>query len=198
MKRTIEATDDMLVRQYLEGDNAAFDTLLLRYESKVYTYISYCAGGDEDLAQDLFQDCFMRIIYKLQNGSYRESHRFACWLMRVAHNFIIDYHRSLKNNPFVSESELGYDTSDILSYSHTDTREYELINEQLKRDVRYLISRLPENQRDVVRMHFYEDMTFREIAQATHVSINTALGRMRYALNNMRRMAREDGFDLAI
>lgn len=150
------------------------------------------------MAQDLFQDCFMRIIYKLQNGSYRESHRFACWLMRVAHNFIIDYHRSLKNNPFVSESELGYDTSDILSYSHTDTREYELINEQLKRDVRYLISRLPENQRDVVRMHFYEDMTFREIAQATHVSINTALGRMRYALNNMRRMAREDGFDLAI
>ncbi len=191
----IEQTDEQLVSSYLKGDNAAFDTLLKRYERKVFSYILYSVKNEE-IAQDLFQDCFMRIITKLHSGLYTENGKFASWVMRIAHNLIIDFHRQKQSTTTVSNDESDYDllnNSDIaLEYG----REQEIIDRQTLLDVKALIKKLPANQREVVLMRFYEELSFKEIAENTGVSINTALGRMRYALINLRRLA--DQYDVSL
>lgn len=188
MNHTIEPTDEQLVSSYLSGNNAAFDTLLQRYESKVFTYIAYSVH-DEEQAQDLFQDCFMKIVSKLQSGQYTESGKFSSWLMRIAHNLIIDHHRQSLSDTVVSNEEAGGLLYDSRAMETAQTHESEIINQQTLRDVKQLIRMLPEAQREVVLMRYYDELSFKEIAQKTGVSINTALGRMRYALINLRKLA---------
>ena len=196
MKHIQEPTDEQLVSSYLQGNNQAFDVLLRRYESKVFTYIAYSVR-DEELAQDLFQDCFMKIITKLQNGQYTENGKFASWVMRIAHNLVIDHHRQLQGTTVISNDETEVDLFNNTSVAVDENRERELIDQQTLTDVRSLIKLLPENQREVVLMRFYEELSFKEIAAATGVSINTALGRMRYALINLRRLAHRYDVSLA-
>ncbi|MBR2193709.1 MAG: sigma-70 family RNA polymerase sigma factor [Bacteroidaceae bacterium] len=195
MKRIKEQTDEELVRSYITGNNAAFDALLHRYESKVFTYIAYSVRNEE-LAQDLFQECFIKIITKLQNGQYTENGKFASWVMRIAHNLIIDYHRQNQTRTEISNDEVEVDLFNNASLAIDENREKEMIDQQLLADVKSLIKLLPESQREVVLMRYYDELSFKEIAEKTGVSINTALGRMRYALINLRRLA--DKYDVSI
>ena len=195
MKRIKEQTDEELVRSYITGNNAAFDALLHRYESKVFTYIAYSVRNEE-LAQDLFQECFIKIITKLQNGQYTENGKFASWVMRIAHNLIIDYHRQNQTRTEISNDEVEVDLFNYASLAIDENREKEMIDQQLLADVKSLIKLLPDSQREVVLMRYYDELSFKEIAEKTGVSINTALGRMRYALINLRRLA--DKYDVSI
>ncbi len=195
MKKIKEQTDEQLVRSYIAGNNAAFDALLHRYESKVFTYIAYSVRNEE-LAQDLFQECFIKIITKLQGGQYTENGKFASWVMRIAHNLIIDYHRQNQTRTEISNDEVEVDLFNNASLAVDENREKEMIDQQLLADVKSLIKLLPESQREVVLMRYYDELSFKEIAEKTGVSINTALGRMRYALINLRRLA--DKYDVNI
>jgi len=195
MKKMNEQTDEQLVNSYLNGNNNAFDTLLKRYERKVFTYIAYSVKNEE-VAQDLFQDCFMRIITKLHSGLYTENGKFASWVMRIAHNLIIDYHRQNQASNIISNDESDYDLLNNSELALDYNKEKEYVDKQLLKDVKTLIKKLPDNQREVVLMRFYQELSFKEIADITGVSINTALGRMRYALINLRRLA--DKFDVSL
>jgi RNA polymerase sigma-70 factor (ECF subfamily) len=195
--RSAEETDEQLIAAYIKGNNTAFDRLLKRYESKVYTYILYSVQ-DEELAQDLFQDCFMKIITKLQNGQYTENGKFASWVMRIAHNLIIDHHRVRQSTVILSNDDCEGDLFNNASIAVDENREREMIDTQTMNEVKTLIRMLPEAQREVVLMRFYKDLSFKEIAEQTHVSINTALGRMRYALINMRKLAKQYDIHLAV
>ena len=190
-----EQTDEQLVNSYLNGNNNAFDTLLKRYERKVFTYIAYSVKNEE-VAQDLFQDCFMRIITKLHSGLYTENGKFASRVMRIAHNLIIDYHRQNQASNIISNDESDYDLLNNSELALDYNKEKEYVDKQLLKDVKTLIKKLPDNQREVVLMRFYQELSFKEIADITGVSINTALGRMRYALINLRRLA--DKFDVSL
>ena len=196
-RRLADETDEQLVAAYIKGNNAAFDKLLQRYESKVYTYIAYSVQ-DEETAQDLFQDCFIRIITKLQNGQYTENGKFASWVMRIAHNLIIDHHRQRQANVLLSNDESEGDLFSNAAISVDENREREMIDAQTLNEVKALIRLLPKTQREVVLMRFYQDLSFKEIAELTNVSINTALGRMRYALINMRKLAKQYDISLAV
>lgn len=189
-------SDEQLISAYASGDNAAFDCLLMRYESKVFTYIAYSVRNDE-VAQDLFQECFMRIITKLRAGQYADQGKFASWVMRIAHNLIIDHHRRTS-----AANTLSADDPDSDIFSHADiaptpTCEQQMTHQQTLDDVRALIRMLPEAQREVVLLRYYNELSFKEIATVTGVSINTALGRMRYALINLRRLAKKYDVSLA-
>lgn len=190
-------TDEELIAAYISGNNSAFDRLLKRYESKVFTYILYSVQ-DEELAQDLFQDCFIKIITKLQSGQYTENGKFASWVMRIAHNLVIDHHRQRQNTQLLSNDDSEVDLFSGASIAVDENRERELIDRQTMKEVKALIRLLPESQREVVLMRFYKDMSFKEIAEVTNVSINTALGRMRYALINMRKLAKQYDICLAV
>ena len=155
MKRNKEQTDEELVRSYITGNNAAFDALLHRYESKVFTYIAYSVRNEE-LAQDLFQECFIKIITKLQNGQYTENGKFASWVMRIAHNLIIDYHRQNQIRTEISNDEVEVDLFNNASLAVDENREKEMIDQQLLADVKSLIKLLPESQREVVLMRYYD------------------------------------------
>ena len=176
-----QLTDDQLVALYSNGNTKAFDTLLSRYQDKLYSYINFVVRN-RDLADDIFQDTFVKAIVTLQKGSYTSTGKFGAWLTRIAHNLIIDYFRQDKNENTVSN----------------DAQEYDLLNEQTLRDVRRLVDALPDNQREVVFMRYYQDLSFKEIADITGVSINTALGRMRYALINIRKMSVDNGIALSL
>ncbi|MCR4614160.1 MAG: sigma-70 family RNA polymerase sigma factor [Bacteroidaceae bacterium] len=196
-KLSAKETDEQLIAAYINGNNNAFDRLLKRYESKVFTYILYSVQ-DEELAQDLFQDCFIKIITKLQSGQYTENGKFASWVMRIAHNLVIDHHRQRQNTQLLSNDESDVDLFNNASIAVDDNREREMIDTQTMNEVKALIRLLPESQREVVLMRFYKDMSFKEIAEVTNVSINTALGRMRYALINMRKLAKQYDISLAV
>ncbi len=195
MRKMNEQTDEQLVNSYLNGNNNAFDILLKRYERKVFTYIAYSVKNEE-VAQDLFQDCFMRIITKLHSGMYTENGKFASWVMRIAHNLIIDFHRQNQGNNVISNDESEHDLLNNSAIALDYNREKEFVDKQLLKDVKALIKKLPDNQREVVLLRFYQELSFKEIADITGVSINTALGRMRYALINLRRLA--DKFDVSL
>ena len=188
-------SDEELALAYIDGNNQAFDELLNRSEEKIFTYIMYMVKN-EDLANDLFQETYLKVITKLQNGQYTNSGKFSWWLTRIAHNVVIDHFRAQKSEKIVDapkENEL----SNLKSASVLDdNRETQLSNEQVLRDVKKLMESLPENQRDVVYMRFFQELSFKEIAEQTNVSINTSLGRMRYAIINMRRMAKQHHIQL--
>ena len=190
MKSLHQLTDDQLVKLYQDGDCKAFEVLLLRYKSKVYTYI-FLIVRDRELAEDFFQDTFIKAIATIQQGRYVESGRFLGWINRIAHNLIIDYYRREKNENTFSSSNMEYDIINNVKLSEKSVEDV-LSNEQVLSDVIRLVDYLPESQQEVVRMRFFEDLSFKEIAEKTNVSINTALGRMRYALLNMRRIAMEN------
>lgn len=189
-------TDDMLVALYAKGNNQAFDILLDRYKGKIYSYIYFVVHNDE-LAEDLFQETFMKAIVTIQQGRYTENGKFSAWLTRIAHNLVIDFFRQERNENLVSNDETDVDLFNNVKFSD-ETIEMRMVNDQVMDDVRHLVDLLPDNQREVVYMRFYQDLSFKEIAEATGVSINTSLGRMRYALINLRRMAEEKDIVLTI
>lgn len=190
MKTQSAMTDEQLALAYVKGDNQAFDELLKRNQSKVFSYIMFVVRNQE-VANDLFQDTFMKVITRLQQGKYTDSGKFSAWVMRIAHNMIMDWYRQQKAEPIVSVSE-DNDLSRLGSSSFFDSSiESTFVNEQVLRDVRSMMNLLPPLQREVVFMRFYQGLSFKEIAETTGVSINTALGRMRYALLNMRKMAKK-------
>lgn len=186
MRQMTNAADDELVRAYIEGNNEAFDVLLERYQSKLFSYI-YFLVRDEDLADDIFQETFVKAIMMMQQKRYVFSGKFSSWIMRIAHNHIVDLFRQDKKD-FVSvldpaEQNRIYDRNLV-----EDNVESCLISEQTQEEVRRMVELLPQNQKEIVYMRFYQDMSFREIADILNISINTALGRMRYALINLRKM----------
>ncbi|MBR6121029.1 MAG: sigma-70 family RNA polymerase sigma factor [Prevotella sp.] len=197
MKRFEGVTDEALALLYVEGDNKAFDELLSRTQSKLFTYIMFVVR-DHDMADDIFQETFVKVITKLQHGQYTDSGKFQFWVTRIAHNVIMDWYRAQRNEHIVEPTE-DNDLQNLRGASVLDTyRETELVNEQVLRDVKKMMNALPAPQREVVYMRFYQQLSFKEIAELTGVSINTSLGRMRYALMNLRRMAKEHKIELAL
>ncbi len=197
MKKYDGLTDEKLALRYIEGDNRAFDELLTRNQQKLYNYIMFVVR-DPELANDVFQDTFVKVISKLQEGKYTDSGKFSFWLTRIAHNIIMDIYRQQKGEHIVESGE-NNDLSRLRSEDLMDSnREAEYVNTQIMADVRNLMDTLPATQREVVYMRFYQDLSFKEIAETTGVSINTSLGRMRYALINMRRMAKQHKLQLSM
>lgn len=183
-------TDEELALSYIDGNNGAFDLLLSRNQSKLFSYILFVVH-DRDRAEDIFQETFVKVITKLHQGKYTTSGKFSAWIMRIAHNVIMDRFRDAHAQNIIEPSE-GNDLSNIKSADILDAnREDRFVNEQVLKDVKKMMNLLPPTQREVVFMRFYQEMSFKEIAETTGVSINTSLGRMRYAIINMRRMARE-------
>ena len=190
-------TDEELALAYVNGNNRAFDELLSRSQDKIFSYIMYIVK-DEDLANDLFQETFLKVITKLRDGRYTNSGKFIWWATRIAHNVIIDHFRAVKSSKIVDQGE-DNDLSNLRGSTLLENnRESELANAQVLKDVRRLMDNLPEAQREVVFMRFFQDLSFKEIAEQTNVSINTSLGRMRYALMNMRKLSRQYRVNLAV
>ena len=196
MKNLVQLTDDDLVKLYESGNNKAFEVILNRYKSRVYTYI-FLIVRNKELTEDIFQEAFIKAIATIQQGRYVESGRFLGWINRIAHNLIIDHFRKEKNENTFSTDGLEYDFVNNSKYSEKSFEDV-INNEQVLQDVVHLVNYLPDSQQVVVRMRFFEDLSFKEIADRTNVSINTALGRMRYALMNMRRIANENNVQLEI
>ena len=182
---------------YVLGENRAFDELLARNQQKLYNYILFVVR-DPELANDVFQDTFVKVITKLQEGKYTDSGKFSFWLTRIAHNIIMDGYRQQKSEHIVETTE-DNDLSNLRCEDLLDiNRENEFVNAQVMKDVRHIMEALPAAQREVVYMRFYQELSFKEIAETTGVSINTSLGRMRYALINMRRMAKQHQIQLTL
>lgn len=189
MQRSQQAqTDRDLLRQYTNGDNRAFEILLARHKDKVYTAI-FLFVKDQTVAEDIFQETFIKVIDTIRAGAYREEGKFCPWVMRIAHNLCVDYFRRNKRIPTVAPSD-DFDVFNRISFSD-EGPEQQYINNQTVNGVRALVDQLPPEQREVVILRHYADLSFKEIADMTHVSINTALGRMRYALINIRKMMAE-------
>lgn len=182
-------TDEELAIMYVDGDNKAFDLLLSRNQEKLFTYILFVVR-DREMANDMFQETFFKVVSRLQQGKYIANGKFSAWLMRIAHNVIMDWYRQQRAQNIVDAPKEN-DLSNVGSTLLESSREGELVNNQVMEDVRRMMSHLPASQREVVFMRFYQQMSFKEIAEATGVSINTALGRMRYAILNLRRLTRE-------
>lgn len=196
MDKLCKLSDEQLVENYANGDSDAFDTLLARYQQKIYSYILFLVHDDE-VADDLFQETFMKAIVTIRQGRYVESGRFSAWLTRIAHNLVIDKYRQDRNSNVISNDASDADLFNDVSLSDI-TVEMKMITEQSLTDVGRLLKELPDNQKEVLYMRFYQDLSFKEIADATGVSINTALGRMRYGLINLRKMVSERGIVLEV
>lgn len=189
MKNLCAMTDEELALAYIDGSDKAFDILLSRNQAKLYSYILFVVR-DRELADDIFQETFAKVIVKLQERKYATTGKFSAWVMRIAHNVIMDLYREQRGG-FVVEPTANNDLSNMEgSDLLVGNIENKYVNEQVLVDVKRMMNLLPEPQREVVFMRFYQEMSFKEIAEATHVSINTALGRMRYAVLNLRRMAK--------
>jgi RNA polymerase sigma-70 factor (ECF subfamily) len=180
--------DQDLVRLYLEGNEKAFEQLLHRHKRKVWSHI-YLLVRDREITEDLFQEVFIKVVHTLKGGKYNEEGKFLPWVMRIAHNLVIDHFRRNKKMPLVRSND-DHDVFATIAQPGKNV-EQRMVNLQIDEDVRKLIDHLPDEQRDVVVMRTYLGMSFKEIADQTDVSINTALGRMRYALINMRKMIRQ-------
>lgn len=190
----VQQTDQELVSLYLKGTESALQELILRHERKVFTSI-YLLVKDRDLANDIFQETFIKVINTLRSGNYNEEGKFISWVLRIGHNLVIDHFRSLKRMPMVYDTE-EYSVFDTLHLEDSNIEE-KIITEQIHGQVRRLIEELPFDQREVVIMRHFANMSFKEIADVTQVSINTSLGRMRYALINLRKLIEEKQLVLA-
>ncbi|MDY3068166.1 MAG: sigma-70 family RNA polymerase sigma factor [Parabacteroides sp.] len=196
MEKLRMMTDEELVVLYAKGNNNAFDILLSRYQSSIYSYINFIVHN-KDLAEDIFQETFVKVIMTIKQNRYTESGKFKAWIMRIAHNLIIDNYRQERIENTISNDEVEVDLFNNMKLCD-DSIEDHMVRQQALKDVRKLVEFLPENQREVLVMRYYQDLSFKEIADITGVSINTALGRMRYALLNMRRMAEENKIELSV
>lgn len=181
-------SDQELIRQFIAGDHSSLELLINRHQRKIFSYILLIVK-DRHLAEDIFQDAFIKVINTLRSGAYNEEGKFLPWVMRISHNLIIDFFRKSKRMPYVENSE-EYDIFETLNLFE-DTIEDKLIIDQIHKDVKHLIEFLPDEQKEVLKMRHYSDMSFKDIADKTGVSINTALGRMRYALINLRKLIKE-------
>ncbi|MBO5718278.1 MAG: sigma-70 family RNA polymerase sigma factor [Bacteroidales bacterium] len=197
METMFRKTDESLVEMFANGNNQAFDILLERHKDRVYNYILLIVRNRE-MAEDIFQETFMRAIMTIKQGRYMENGKFSSWICRIAHNQIIDIYRRERNEKTVSNEE--YEEQDLFNDAKLceENIEDKMVREQVLQDVNNLMLHLPDEQREVVYMRYYQDLSFKEIADITGVSINTALGRMRYAVMNMRRMAQEKDLSLAV
>ena len=182
-------SDYELITRFIKGDECCFDELISRHKNKIFSYISLYIR-DQALVEDIFQDTFLKVIQSVKSGKYSDNGKFLSWVMRIAHNLIIDNFRRIKQLNVISND--GCDTDLFNASKLSDTNiEDDCIRKQIKKDIRTMIGSLPDDQREVVMLRHYADMSFKEIADITGVSINTALGRMRYALINLRKMMEE-------
>ena len=188
-------SDKKLLNSYLSGNRGAISQLIERHSRRVRDYINMMVK-DSDLADDIMQETFIKVVRVIDDGRYADNGKFLSWVLRIAHNQVIDYFRANKNSKAVNESDAGYNMLGTLRFAES-TVEDRMISQQIETDVRRLVDMLPDEQREVVMMRYYSGMSFQEIADQTEVSINTALGRMRYALINLRRMIKENNVILS-
>ncbi len=188
-------SDQELIGRYLAGQESALEILVRRHKNRVFAYILMVVK-DKELAEDLFQDTFIKVINTIRSGQYKEEGKFIQWAMRIAHNLIIDYFRKAKRIPII-ENRDEYDVFDRVRLPVVSVEEM-MITEQIHKDVKRLIEYLPKEQKEVLMMRHYADMSFKDIAEVTNVSINTALGRMRYALINLRKLVKEKEVILSV
>lgn len=191
-----ELSDKELISRYLNGNQISLEKLIKRHQNKVFAYILMIVK-DKQLADDIFQDTFIKVINTIKAGSYKEEGKFIQWVMRIAHNLIIDHFRKSKRIPVVDNNHDDYDIFDTLRLKDPSVEE-RIITEQIHKDVRKLIEYLPQEQKEVLYMRHYCNMSFKDIAEQTDVSINTALGRMRYALINLRKIIQENNVILTV
>lgn len=189
MKKTMTLSDQLLLNSYLSGDKSAISKLIEKHSKRILDYIVMMVK-DRDVADDIFQETFIKVVRVIDEGRYVDNGKFVSWVLRIAHNQVIDHFRQAKQNGNVSESDAGYDLLNSRNFAETNVED-KLVAEQIAADLRKLIDCLPDEQRDVVKMRYFSNMSFKEIADTTGVSINTALGRMRYALINLRKIIRE-------
>lgn len=194
MKKMI--SDYELISRFIKGEESCFEQLIHRHKSKVFAYITLYIR-DHALAEDIFQDTFLKVIQSVKAGKYSDNGKFLSWVMRIAHNLIIDHFRRVKQMNTISNDNYDSDLFNSIKLSDGNI-ENELIKRQIHNDVRTMISCLPNDQREVVILRHYADLSFREIAELTGVSINTALGRMRYALINLRKMMEDKKISLTL
>jgi RNA polymerase sigma factor (sigma-70 family) len=185
-----------LVQAYIKGDQSAIETLINRHRAKVFTYILLTIKNHQ-LAEDLFQETFIKVIQSLRGGKYRDNGRFLSWVVRIAHNLIIDHFRKERQMNSVSNDDTEVDLFNSKKLSDRNIEEI-IVNNQIKAELRSLINELPDDQREVVLLRHYGELSFKEIADQTEVSINTALGRMRYALINLRKLIKEKDLTLTV
>ena len=183
-------SDQVLLNRYLSGDRSAISQLIDRHSKRVRDYIRMMVK-DHDVADDILQETLIKAVRVIDEGRYADTGKFLSWVLRIAHNQVIDYFRSQKSQRTVSESDAGYNVLGTLRFAERNVED-RMISEQIEADVRRMIDALPEEQKEVVMMRYYAGMSFQEIADQTEVSINTALGRMRYALINLRKMIKEN------
>lgn len=192
----LQKTDEELVRLYAGGDNNAFAALMSRHQDRVFTYI-YLLVRNRQLAEDLFQDTFIKVVTSIKHNRYADNGKFLAWVNRIAHNLVIDYFRREQNENTSLHADFEYDVFNSSKLSDSNVEDV-MLQQQVLGSVAHIIAFLPDNQQEVIKMRFYEDLSFKDIADKTGVSINTALGRMRYALINMRKLAEENEMILNI
>lgn len=188
-------SDQVLLNHYLSGDRSAISTLIERRSRRVRDYIGMMVK-DRDVADDIFQETFIKAVRVIDEGRYTDNGKFLSWILRIAHNQVIDHFRAMRQDKSVSESDAGYDMLGTLRFAER-TVEDSMVSDQIERDVRALVDHLPAEQREVVMLRYFSGLSFKDIAEQTDVSINTALGRMRYALINLRRMIKEKNLILS-
>ena len=193
---THQPTDNELISQFINGNSEAVEVLIHRYKNRVFTYI-YFTVKNQHLAEDIFQDTFVKVIKSLQEGKYQDNGRFVSWVMRIAHNLVIDHYRHEKQLNTCSNNNNEIDLFNSTKYSE-DTIEQVMVSNQVLDDVRKLVDELPPDQREIILLRHYGGLSFKEIAEQTNVSINTALGRMRYALINMRKLIKQYDINLTM
>ncbi|MBR4038180.1 MAG: sigma-70 family RNA polymerase sigma factor [Tidjanibacter sp.] len=190
MKQTVFPSDKELLERYRAGNSSAISELIDRHAKRVRDYI-YMLVKDRDLADDIFQETFIKVVRVIDEGRYTDNGKFLSWVLRIAHNQVIDHFRAQKKVQVTNESEAGYDIIGTQRLSEGSVED-QMVREQIEADLRKLIDKLPTEQSEVVKMRYYGGLSFKEIAEQTEVSINTALGRMRYALTNLRKMIKEN------
>lgn len=189
-------SDYELIQGFISGEQSCFEQIIKRHKNKVFAYISLYIR-DQALAEDIFQDTFMKVIQSVKGGKYQDNGKFISWVMRIAHNLIIDHFRRIKQMNTISNDEYESDLFNSRKLADS-TVEDDIIKRQIQKDIRKMISHLPDDQREVVILRHYAGLSFKEIAEITDVSINTALGRMRYALINMRKIMEEKKISLTL
>ena len=182
---SVNQSDQILVKSYLNGDEAAFEVLIRKHKDKVFAFI-LSKIKNYNIAHDVFQDTFIKVINSLKMGKYNEEGKFVPWVMRIAHNLVIDYFRRQKKIRSIAPKD-DFDIFEIISDKEANAED-EMIKSQINSDVKRLIEELPQDQREVLKMRYYKELSFKEISEITNVSINTALGRMRYAILNLRKL----------
>ena len=196
-----KSSDQELIRSYLEGNDLSFEIILTRYKDRIFSYLMSLVKNRK-IAEDIFQDAFFKIIRTLKKGSYNEEGKFLPWAMRIAHNLAIDHFRKIKKMPTVSQNPSKNDDDDFDIFSILNMQESsiedDMIEEQIHKDVRNIIDYLPEEQREIIILRHFKEMSFKDIAEKKDISINTALGRMRYALINLRKIIENNKVNLTV